>query len=93
MNIDDKHEADKEKKQKAECEVKEQLKASKQFLHQIYLQEQKKRQQIAENLAGFHQKIKEAEPQIQAEMEKKYLSDGKVMLEKIKAMKAQFKDK
>ena len=81
-----------EKSNNKEADLKAQIKRDQDFLIKVFSEETVKRKEISENLKKFHEMVDEKEDDIKEGMKKEYLTDSKMMLDKINSFKEKLKN-
>ncbi len=81
-----------EKSNNKEADLKAQIKRDQDFLIKVFSEETVKRKEISENLKKFHEMVDEKEDDIKEGMKKEYLTDSKMMLDKINSFKENLKN-
>lgn len=79
-------------KQNERDELKAQIKRDQEYLSKVFIEEKVKRQEISDNLKKFHEVVDEREEAIKEGMKKEYLTDSKMMLDKINSFKENLKN-
>ncbi|MBR1759797.1 MAG: hypothetical protein IJ741_01285 [Schwartzia sp.] len=79
-------------KQNEQDELNAQIKRDQEYLSKVFIEEKIKRQEISDNLKKFHEVVDEREESIKEGMKKEYLTDSKMMLDKINSFKENLKN-